>query len=50
MLTLAMRAGARVAEVGVHHYPRVAGHQTGSNPAVIARAGRELIMLARRIR
>jgi len=50
MLTLALRAGARVAEVGVHHYPRVAGNQTGSNPAVIARAGRELVMLARRIR
>lgn len=50
MLTLAARTGARVTEVGVHHYPRTAGTQTGSNPAVIARAVRELAALARQLR
>ena len=34
--------GARFAEVGVHHHPRVAGHETGGQPHVILRAFREL--------
>ncbi len=39
----AKRAGnsARVQQVGVHHYPRVAGSSTGGNPRVILRAMRE---------
>jgi glycosyltransferase involved in cell wall biosynthesis len=35
-------AGARFAEVGVHHRPRLAGEETGGDPRVIARAFREL--------
>lgn len=50
MLARARRAGARVAEVGVRHYPRVAGSQTGGSPAVIGRAFRELFALARELR
>ncbi|MFQ5430422.1 MAG: glycosyltransferase family 2 protein [Phycisphaerae bacterium] len=40
----------RIAEVGVNHYPRVAGKQTGANLRVILRAFRELIRLRRHIR
>lgn len=50
MLARARRRGARVREVGVHHYPRIAGRQTGGNPAVIVRAVRELIALSRELR
>jgi glycosyltransferase involved in cell wall biosynthesis len=50
MLARARRLGARVLEAGVHHYPRVAGQQTGGNPAVIVRAFRELFALARELR
>jgi glycosyltransferase involved in cell wall biosynthesis len=35
-------AGARFAEVGVHHRPRVAGEESGGDPRVIARAFLEL--------
>ena len=41
--------GARLAELGVHHRPREAGRQSGTNPRVVARALRELIALRRRI-
>jgi glycosyltransferase involved in cell wall biosynthesis len=34
-------AGARVAEVGVEHYPRTAGSPTGAKPQVILRAVRD---------
>lgn len=37
--------GARIAEAGVHHYPRVAGSQTGAKFSVIFRAFRELFRL-----
>ncbi len=37
--------GARIAEAGVHHYPRVAGSQTGAKLSVIFRAFRELFRL-----
>jgi len=40
---------ARLAELGVHHRPREAGRQSGTNPRVVARALRELIALRRRI-
>ena len=46
----ALRGGARIAEVGVHHYPRTAGRQTGANLSVIARAFRELFRLWREMR
>lgn len=41
----ARKAGARIAEVGVHHYPRTAGSQTGAKLSVIVRAFRELFAL-----
>jgi glycosyltransferase involved in cell wall biosynthesis len=50
MMARARRHGARVLEVGVHHYPRAAGSQTGGNPAVIIRAVRELFALSRELR
>ena len=34
--------GARFAEIGVHHHPRLAGQETGGNPRVIMRALGEL--------
>lgn len=50
MLARARKLGARVAEVGVHHYPRKAGSPTGGNPTVILRAFRELLAMARELR
>ena len=41
----ARRQGARIEQIGVHHYPRVAGAATGGNWRVIARAMRETIRL-----
>ena len=32
------RSGARIAEVGVPHYPRIAGSATGARPSVVWRA------------
>lgn len=39
------RQGATVVQVGVHHYPRVAGTATGGSPKVILRAMFETIVL-----
>jgi glycosyltransferase involved in cell wall biosynthesis len=39
------RRGAQLAQVGVHHYPRVAGSATGGSLRVILRAMREMIGL-----
>lgn len=41
----ARKRGARIAEIGVHHYPRTTGQQTGASPAVVLRAFRELFRL-----
>lgn len=41
----ARRQGARLQQVGVRHFPRIAGEATGGNPRVIARAMRETIVL-----
>ena len=49
ILARTVRAGFRVTEVGVHHYPRQHGTPTGANPLVIARAFYELFKLYRRI-
>jgi glycosyltransferase involved in cell wall biosynthesis len=38
----AKKAGYRITEVGVHHYPRKYGSQTGANPIVILQAFWEL--------
>jgi glycosyltransferase involved in cell wall biosynthesis len=50
LLARAKYRGLRIAEVGVNHYPRVAGQQTGANLKVILRAFRELFKLRRHIR
>jgi glycosyltransferase involved in cell wall biosynthesis len=50
LLAKAQYHGLRIAEVGVGHYPRQAGTQTGANPFVILRAFYELFKLWRRIR
>jgi glycosyltransferase involved in cell wall biosynthesis len=50
ILARATRRGFRIAEVGVHHYPRTAGKQTGANMKVILRAFKELFALYNRIR
>jgi glycosyltransferase involved in cell wall biosynthesis len=50
ILAQAVRRGYRVAQRGVHHYPRTAGAQTGANIKVILRAFRELFRLYKRIR
>ena len=45
ILARARKQGARILEVGVPHYPRVAGEQTGAKLSVIIRALRETIRL-----
>ena len=49
ILARANRLGYRIGQVGVHHYPRLAGTQTGANLKVIARAFVELMKLRGRI-
>ena len=44
------RAGAGVVEIGVHHYPRVAGKPSGANVKVVWRALYELVKMYRRLR
>ena len=50
ILARARRRGARIAEVGVHHFPRTTGSQTGAKVSVVLRAFRELIRLRRELR
>ena len=49
VLAKAKNLGYRIAQVGVHHHPRIAGEQTGANLRVIARAFVELFRLRRHI-
>lgn len=49
ILAKATRLGYRIGQVGVHHYPRTAGEQSGANLKVILRAFKELFKLRRRI-
>lgn len=44
------RGGATLEQIGVHHYPRVAGQATGGSPRVIIRAMRETVLLWWRMR
>jgi hypothetical protein len=46
----ARRQGARLQQVGVHHYPRIAGEATGGSPRVILRAAGETLALWWRMR
>lgn len=50
MLAKARNLGYTIAQLGVHHYPRTAGSQTGANFKVIARAFKELFKLYRQIK
>ena len=50
VLARAARKGFRMTQQGVHHFPRMAGSQTGANVRVILRAFKELFQLRRRIR
>lgn len=43
VFVLARRAGARIVEAPVPHYPRMSGKQTGANPRVVLRAFKELL-------
>lgn len=45
VLARAKRLGYTIGQVGVHHYPRTAGTQTGANLRVILRAFKELFAL-----
>ena len=49
VLARSVRKGYRIVQKGVHHYPRVAGEQTGANLKVIVRAFKELFRLRRQI-
>jgi glycosyltransferase involved in cell wall biosynthesis len=42
LLVKSQKNGFKIAEIGVGHYPRVAGQQTGAKLSVIARAFKEL--------
>lgn len=48
-LVRAKKAGFRIVEEPVSHYPRRAGSQTGARPAVVLRAFRELFKLRGRL-
>ncbi|MHC4555926.1 MAG: glycosyltransferase family 2 protein [Planctomycetota bacterium] len=50
ILARAARKGYRITQKPVHHYPRIAGTQTGANVRVILRAFKELFKLRSRIR
>ncbi len=50
MLARAKRLGYSVGQIGVHHYPRTAGTQTGADFRVILRAFKELFKLRRLIK
>ncbi len=50
ILARAKNRGYRIGQVGVHHYPRTAGEQTGANLRVILRAFKELFRLRGQIR
>jgi glycosyltransferase involved in cell wall biosynthesis len=49
LLVKAKRKGFRFAEVGVHHYPREFGQQTGADLGVVTRSMREMFYLYRRL-
>jgi len=50
ILARAKRKGYSIVQKGVHHYPRMAGEQSGASLRVILRAFKELFQLHRRIR
>lgn len=50
MLAKAKRKGYKFAEVGVHHYPRKFGKQTGANIKVVLRSVKDLLKLWLKVR
>ena len=50
ILARAIRRGYRLTQKGVHHYPRIAGQQSGASPRVVLRAFKELFRLYGQIR
>jgi glycosyltransferase involved in cell wall biosynthesis len=50
LLARAHKEGFHFVEVGVTHYPRTAGKQTGANPRVILRAFGELFKLYKKLK
>ena len=50
ILARAVKAGYRIRQKGVHHYPRISGEQTGAKLSVIFRAFKELFALYGQIR
>jgi len=50
LLIKATQAGHRFSQVGVNHYPRLAGRQSGASPAVVLRMFRELWRLRGELR
>jgi glycosyltransferase involved in cell wall biosynthesis len=46
MIARLRRRRARIVQMGVHHYPRIAGNPTGANPFVILKAFVELFHLS----
>lgn len=49
VLARATRLGYSIGQIGVHHFPRLAGEQTGANLRVILRAFKELFVLRKKI-
>lgn len=49
MLIKAKKAGFKIVEIGVHHYPRVAGHGTGADFNVIVQSFSDLYKLWRKL-
>ena len=49
ILARAKQKGYSMTQIGVHHYPRIAGQATGANLRVIAKAFRELFQLRKKI-
>ncbi|MGE3180667.1 MAG: glycosyltransferase family 2 protein [Phycisphaerae bacterium] len=49
ILARATKLGYKIGQIGVHHYPRTAGEQTGANIKVIMRAFKELFKLRKDI-
>ncbi len=50
VLARAKRLGYTIGQVGVHHFPRTSGVQTGGDPRVILQAFKELFRLRKEIR
>jgi glycosyltransferase involved in cell wall biosynthesis len=50
LLAKAKKCGFKISEVGVHHFPRAVGHQTGADVKVILKSFSDLFNLWRELR